>query len=107
MKRYLVLLLLALVVLGFTQVACSPGLPEEEKTIWFNIGHFDGWSWGSRAERENLDIYRVSPDRVEDFQRDFYIPKGYLPIEYFATAQFPESKPCNEKQKRQACEGYN
>ena len=107
MKRSSILVLLALVILVFAQTACSADLPEEEKETWFNLGNFDGRSWGSAAERGNWKVYWVSPDRVQDFQRDFYIPKGYLAVDYFATAHFTDGTPYNDKQKREACEAYN
>ena len=108
MKKYItpLLLVIFIVVLGL-QVACSPSLPEDEKEVWFNLGHFDGRSRGQVATSENWEVYWVSPDRVQEFQQDFHIPKGYLPIEHFATARFPNGGPYNKKQKKQACEAYN
>ena len=100
------LLVIFIVVLGL-QVACSPSLPEDEKEVWFNLGHFDGRSWGQAAADGNWKVYWISPDRVQEFHRDSYIPKGYLPVEHFANARFSEGKPYNEKQKEQACEAYN
>lgn len=106
-KRHLILLLVLLVAVLGLQVACSPGLPEDEKRVLFNLGHFDGRSWGQAAASGNWKVYWVSPDRVQEFHQDFYIPKGYLPIEHFANAHFPDVTPYSEKQKKEACEAYN
>lgn len=109
MTRHVILipLLLSLIALIFIYTACSPGLPKEEEQVWFNLGHFDGRSWGDSAAAGNWKVFWVSPDKVQDFQRNDYIPKGYLPVDDFATAHFTDGTPYNGKQKKQACEAYN
>ncbi len=107
MKKIPLLLLVISIVILVLQAACSPGLPEDEKEVWFNLGHFDGHSWGQVAADGNWKVYWVSPDMVQEFQLDSYIPKGYLPVEHFADAHFPDGKPYNEKQKKRSREAYN
>lgn len=106
-KLQILLLLTTLVFVFGAQVACSAGLPRDEEEEWYTMGYSEGVSQGRVAEIVNANVFLVEPGRTEDFQMDFYIPKGYLSVETLADAHFTNGPPYNEKQKKQACEAYN
>ncbi len=108
MRRLQTLLLLTTLVfvLG-VQVACSAGLPRDDEEEWYTMGYSEGVSRGRVAEIMNESVFLVEPGRTEDFQMDFYIPKGYLSVDDLVSAHFTDGPSYNEKQKKQACEAYN
>ena len=119
MKRYLVLILVATLVLtSGIVVGCAPDLPKEENDAIFTCGYEDGYSWGywlAIEYKDTTSILWTPPDRVDKVQklypkvniRDFYIPKGYLTMSDVANLQFPDGPPFNDKQKKQWMEAYN
>ena len=112
MKRYLTLFLLAVLVLALGPiVGCGvsePGLPDDEKMVWYVGGEMAGYSWGYYgAARENWPVYWLTPDDFSEAHKQLYIPKGYLSAEDFADAHFTDGTPYNKKQKREAAEAHN
>ena len=109
MKRYLIPVVAILVLASGLPLGCGvfdPDLPQEDKNFLSFDGFQVGYSWGYFAPVD-APVYWVPPDRVEPFHRELYIPKGYLTMEHFANACFPDGTPWNQKQKRQAVEAYN
>lgn len=119
MKRYLIPILLAILVLASgVMIGCAPDLPKEVEETFYALAYEAGYSWGYQLTAENkdrTDLFWASPDKVDDAQklnpnvniRDFYIPKGYWAIEDVANACFPDGTPFNDKQKKQAMEANN
>ena len=119
MKRYLMLITLAILVLtSGIVIGCAPDLPKEENDAFFTCGYEDGHSWGYwliAEDKDRTDLWWTPPDRVDEAQklhpgvniRDFYIPKGYWTIDDVADIQFPDGTPFNDKQKKQVMEAYN
>jgi len=120
MKRYLVSILLAILVmaLGVLTSCNEAALPEKEKEQFYSLGYDVGYGWGYRLideDKDRFDLLWAPPDTVDVVQesnpqlniRNFYIPKGYWTMEDAADAHFPDGTPFNEKQKEQAIEAYN
>jgi len=119
MKRYLIPILIAILVLASgLWVGCAPDLPKEENDTFFALAYQTGYSWGywlTVEDKHRTDIFWTPPDRVDEAQelypqlniRDFYIPKGYWTIDDVANAQFPDGTPFNDKQKKQLMEANN
>ena len=117
MKRYLMLILIA-VILASGVAGCAPILPEEVEERFFSLAYQAGYSWGCRLtaeDRDRIDLFLTPPDQVDDAQkfnpqvniRDVYIPKGYWTLEDVADAQFPDGTTFNDKQKKKAMEVNN
>jgi hypothetical protein len=85
----------------------SPGLPEEDTLAWYACGYGDAYSLGVIARMENWPVYWVDPDHVNDINKQYYIPRGYMTEEDVANLHFPDGSPYNRKQKKQALEQYN
>ena len=117
MKRYLIPILLAILVLASgALVGCAAGLPEDETFSWYAMGDMEGYQcghWLAVTDKDYPALW-ITPDRVDKVQqlyetniREVYIPKGYLTMEDFANAHFTDGTPYNNKQKEQALEGHN
>ena len=116
MRRYLIPIVAILMLASGLVVGCAADLPENEQEVWFSSGIMYGYSWGYwlTFEDPDLPILWTPPDKVDEVQqlyetdiRKMYIPKGYLTMEGFSDAHFPDGTPYNEKQKGQAVESYN
>ncbi len=124
MKRYLIPIILAILVLASgLWIGCAPDLPKEIYDQLFVMGNDNGYGWGYwlTAEAEKQGILEafitnlIPPDIVDEVQklnpkvniRDFYTPKGYWTMEDVADTHLPDGTPFNDKQKKQAMEAYN
>ncbi len=70
MKRYLILILVATLVLSSgLWVGCAPDLPKEEEETFFALAYETGYGWGYWLTAENkdrTDIFWTPPDKIND-----------------------------------------